>query len=1014
VERQLQQIRIGSAKACTIQSGKIMKVYRSTELSTATINSAVKPLQFSAAEMFSLMDKPYRSDSSLSTVIPTQQQLVNRKIISEDNAKILEDMRNYGINQVLIDKYTANIRKLSEGYASQQQNAQRTSAVKNEILQNHLLNNLHTGQITEYHKSQDYKDEITGYNLFNETGFQNNPDYELISKKHTLKINNKFKCSNSFRDMIKRAVGAKLQSTTPKEIQTIPQQTYATIVKTHQPNTCNPVPIHNWRLSPMTTKSKQQSTTKLSKHRVQTKAKDSIITMTNDGLTTTGNATPRATDTPETMVTTDASDGIQGGNNIAHQDTSWTIVPLKNHNAIEKSLPKTFLQVPTPSLYDNDASYSYGIRIIVIPPKNKGTSAVNPQIFVSKLLSTLQFVCSNTALAALEETTSYPAISDSVKPLSFMNDEITKYIKTYTTTSPNFMCYLRVHSDHTLLDFKKHPDFALWMKKESIIFEKTILNGKQADPIGFFIKRCTTEDMLALQTQRIRQSLPKEIESKCDVTNMWVRSGTGISAKVLMLKASEDDADKIIETVDHYYNKGRGGYFFYPYEEFKRTKAETKETILHQQLEYQKNNRSLTFVGFQNFDNSVKVAEDITNGSQQKRKSTTSTTTTTNTNNNTDTDMSNLIDTMYVTDAIVMEFISDNGSSIFKRVYPPINNIMEVVVDSQNFYKVRKLSNQEFLNALGCLIPKPRHKLIFLSPNSIQDNGLHPNKIFNQQTTSKYKKMFDDIRPNTTVPMVTDRPKPRKIAKIVVYNNAADINVPDDDDTTVIHHNTNKSTNSDKTTSSTKDNNPPVHESAAVNNMMSTITTDFQNSITDIKSCISKDTITITQIMQKMEKMEQEIQTYKVLNATIDDRINSNVQSTVRDELKTHLQNFELDLNNKLAKSLQEIDSKNEDRVATLVREHQLLREECSNNNSTTKNQFDQIMEMLRTSRVTVNPGETSVGTENYDHSTKSRGLNTRSTRHSTNTVQHNQQSTTFDSGAIRSCLNKLHTNYNE
>jgi hypothetical protein len=332
------------------------------------------------------------------------------------------------------------------------------------------------------------------------------------------------------------------------------KSTYATIVKKHEPNQYNPVPILKLPLYPMTIKTKHNNKAKLSKTRATTNNRDRIITMTSNNIDNqilTGNNPTDMTDIGKNTIEK-PSDTLQD---------NWTVVQLQTHQDIDKSLPTTYLEVPSPSLYDNDATYVYGVRIIITPPKHKGVSIVNPQIFISKLLSTLQYVCSNTAITVWDDT-EHPSLSNPFKVLEKDNDSISHYLKTYDTNNPTFVCFVRLHTDMSLNQFKQNKDLLQWLKQENIILEKTILNGEYAEPIGFFLKRNTQEEMLQLQTTRIRESLPNDISNKCDFCNMWIRSGPSLSTKVLMVKTNINHEDKVIETIDNVFNKGMGGYFF--------------------------------------------------------------------------------------------------------------------------------------------------------------------------------------------------------------------------------------------------------------------------------------------------------------------------------------------------------------------------------------------------------------------------------------------------------------------
>jgi hypothetical protein len=251
----------------------IMKLSPYTDYSTETTQHELQPLKFSAAEMFHLMDKRFLSGSSPSTEHSTQQLLTTHRQITEDNAEILSKIRTYGINQQLIDKYTANIRKLAEDYTTQQQNEQRKQGVKHAVIDKSgpthstiakPMDTLvsHTNTQHKTHKSHTVQNpmlKITGDNLLKDQGLFQNCDSHVVSTAHNFKLNNKFKCNNKFKDKIKEAVNTKLQSTPTDTIHSVYKPTYATIVKQHPPNVCNPLPVHKWALSPMTNQTKINS-----------------------------------------------------------------------------------------------------------------------------------------------------------------------------------------------------------------------------------------------------------------------------------------------------------------------------------------------------------------------------------------------------------------------------------------------------------------------------------------------------------------------------------------------------------------------------------------------------------------------------------------------------------------------------------------------------------------------------------------------------------------------------------
>jgi hypothetical protein len=145
----------------------------------------------------------------------------------------------------------------------------------------------------------------------------------------------------------------------------------------------------------------------------------------------------------------------------------------------------------------------------------------------------------------------------------------------------------------------------------------------------------------------------------------------------------------------------------------------------------------------------------------------------------------------------------------------------------------------------------------------------------------------------------------------------------------------------------------------------------------------------------------------------MDSIIHQQVQTAVQHELQNHLLTFEDKFNNKLNQAFITMDSNNEARITALLKEQQESKQEYRNNSNTTTTQFEQIMAMfakqnhattIQAQGRTINNG-TQV--DENSRSTHNRTLTTRSTRNSVQNLQGSQQSY-FDSGAIKSCLNKL------
>jgi hypothetical protein len=976
-------------------------------------------LNFSAGELFRQRDSIISGKNPLLNKVLTEPQVLTVKLeydkLCARNQKLLASMHSDGLNQEQLDEFKTNSIKHTELQYMLNKHEQRISAVNKAEIQfstaftktinkNTTMNNL-VCQIDNLR---------TGDKLLNENGHINNQDYQNNSSYNYPKLNNKFHCNDNLKKKIQNAVNKKMQSSTSTATVALEKLTYAAIVKKHEPNLHNPVPLHNWRLSPMTKKNKENNKVKLPRKRVNNNSKDRIVisTMTTSFNNETANnldSTMELNTSTSSNANTEAETTVPETNN-----DSWTVVSLKTYNEIDKSLPKTFLQVTSPSLYDTDATYVYGIRIIMTPPKNKGISVVNPQIFTSKLLSTLQYVCNNTAILSCDESTQ-PPLTDPTKALGYDTATVNKYLKTYTTTNPTFVCYVRLHSDITLQQFKKNKEFVTWLKTENIITEPSILNGEYAEPIGFFIKKNTTEELLTLQTTRIRSNLPSTVNNKFDVCNMWIRSNSTLSTKVLMVKAQSTDEALLLEQIDHCYNKGMGGYVFFPYKAFKRATPEKKETIIREQIEFNKNNRSILLHGFVNFDYNTKVYDQQAKEPIPKRKL-----------NEDNPDQSTISDTtmsyenMSVIDFMGTQFLDNNGNSIVKRASCPISNTIELLIPSEHYYKFKTVKNSDILNSLGSVIPPHRHQLIFQNPSSISA-GIPPNALFVNNLINKYDRMFDTIdgtKYNNTTPIPT---KHKKVAKIVVHNNVDDIKVRNEprgrtNDATM-QGNNNKDHNNTKPTQ--KDQDPNVLSIETINKFMSDLKTEFHNNLTKVKECINNDANKVLNMMEKMEKMDKEIQQQKADASNMDVVLRQHVQTAVQQEITSQLSTFNDTLNSKFQQVFQSLDSKSEERIALLMDEQQALKQEYRETRATTTTQFEQIMLMFQQQRneaalqEQIRPSMTSQNNCEPTRGTQ-RILHTRNTRNNTTSTQGTQHTSLFDSGAIKSCLNKLNSNLNE
>jgi hypothetical protein len=183
---------------------------------------------------------------------------------------------------------------------------------------------------------------------------------------------------------------------------------------------------------------------------------------------------------------------------------------------------------------------------------------------------------------------------------------------------------------------------------------------------------------------------------------------------------------------------------------------------------------------------------------------------------------------------------------------------------------------------------------------------------------------------------------------------------------------------------------------------------EFQKNLNEMRDNMKNDGTTITTMMEKIEKLDKAFEQQLTDQTKTDLIMNQRIQQTVQKEIEQHINELDNKLHNKLTEAFLAIDSKNDNRFTQLVQEQQELKQEFRNTSATTQRQFDQIMAMFtqqQTMASTQDKNTTMSDSPTQQDPPRNtlRVLNTRTTRH---TAQSNMSN--FDSGAIKSCLNKL------
>jgi hypothetical protein len=250
-----------------------------------------------------------------------------------------------------------------------------------------------------------------------------------------------------------------------------------------------------------------------------------------------------------------------------NDDEGWQTVESKKKLPFSNALPRSFL-LPKPGSFSNeDAPLSIGLLITINPPvQDKEPIYIVPRI-AAKLLSSLQHVCVNTALCPLEDD-DFPMISD---PSTLDDDfpSICEYVlePNADRNTGKFSCYLKIKTSVDLSVFKRDSNFSVWLRKERIQLDSTVMEGARTKIIGFLTETMVREDLLSMYEGRIRREVPFALYRRFDIHPGWIRCSRTSSAKVLMVKTTDNYETVINEAFEKMFNS-ESNIKYFPWQDF--------------------------------------------------------------------------------------------------------------------------------------------------------------------------------------------------------------------------------------------------------------------------------------------------------------------------------------------------------------------------------------------------------------------------------------------------------------
>jgi hypothetical protein len=442
--------------------------------------------------------------------------------------------------------------------------------------------------------------------------------------------------------------------------------------------------------------------------------------------------------------TTDGNNNITDWNQIGDKKAEQKLLDIYDETSetwLPRNLPRT-TRVPDNTTL-NHTSKILPLTIRITKPKSI-PQQIQPTRVLVAVLGALQQQYPDSYLG--------PIIPDA-KPLitsllDVPTDEvlIQHYIERPSVNKERqFLVRIIVHSNYNLGTYKEKSQFRQYLAKEHIVVDYNNLDSIDPVHVGFIEDIVPRYETLQLHHTRLVDLLPTNAPPfQLNIQSIYGRSGS--RSKAVMVNCDIENEQILKVMLDSLHKNEQ--LEFYPWKEYVGLPIELKEVLIRKQNNFLNNYRTIILSGFIDNDDNVPMymvdeeeLEDlhiaIKNGTTDKYNSKA---------------YNEGFESLGVTEYLQNYIFSGDKTTLFEKVYPPIEGMREVVLKRIHLAEALDFS-EVFRGELARCMNSTAIALVFNDPtralNERANKAWEPHKRY-QALHEQYQHMVDSTPNRTT------------------------------------------------------------------------------------------------------------------------------------------------------------------------------------------------------------------------------------------------------------------------